>query len=57
MRNKRQLSGRVPADDSLFGFYLQIYRITAGLSFRGKMIVVFLIDDGQACFSSSKEYF
>lgn len=57
MRNKRQLSGRVPTDDSISGFYLQIYRITAGLSFRGKMIVVFLIDDGQAFFSSSKEYF
>ena len=46
MRNKRQLSGRVPADDSLSGFYPQIYRITAGLSFWGKMVVVFPIDDG-----------
>ena len=26
MRNKRQLSGRVPTDDSLSGFYPRIYR-------------------------------
>ena len=57
MRNKSQLSGRVSADDSLSGFYTRIYRITAGLSFFRGMIVVFPIDDGQVCFSSSKEYF
>ena len=41
MRNKRQLSGRVSADDSLSGFYTRIYRITAGLSFLGGWLLYF----------------